>query len=155
MHFPSTVAPAGFLALSGQLISRTGIYANLWTFAQASNNIITESTRTAANIGAFTTGDGATTFRVPDARGIQIRALDNGKGTDAGRTIGSYQTDSFASHFHMENRSTDITYHTTAYAMGSDAGLATGYTNGTVQTYSTGGVETVGKNIALLACIKI
>ena len=36
-------------------------------------------------------GDNSTTFNAPDARGLFIRGLDNGRGIDASRTIGTTQ----------------------------------------------------------------
>ena len=41
-------------------------------------------------------GDGASTFGLPDLRGVFVRGLDNGRGQDAGRVIGSYQSDEIA-----------------------------------------------------------
>jgi phage-related tail fiber protein len=44
--------------------------------------------RTGTTYGA---GDGATTFGTLDARGEFLRGWDNGRGVDAGRSLGSYQ----------------------------------------------------------------
>ncbi len=41
--------------------------------------------------GAFSTGDGATTFRAPNFRGQFLRAWDNGEGVDPGRVMGEFQ----------------------------------------------------------------
>lgn len=38
-------------------------------------------------------GDGSTTFRLPDFRGVVPRGWDNGRGLDSGRSFGSYQND--------------------------------------------------------------
>lgn len=38
-------------------------------------------------------GDGSTTFRLPDFRGVVPRGWDNGRGLDSGRSFGSYQED--------------------------------------------------------------
>ena len=128
-------APSGFLKCNGQLVSRT-IYASLF-----------------AVIGTtYGAGDGSTTFAVPDLRGEFLRALDDGRGVDSGRAIGTFQSDQTASHNHPI---------VTVGAPGSGAstGMATisnGAPVGTVTTYITAagaGTETRPRNVALLACI--
>jgi microcystin-dependent protein len=69
-------APAGWIKCNGAAISRT-------TYAALFSKIGTVH-------GA---GDGSTTFNVPDMRGVFVRGLDDGRGLDAGRTLGSYQAD--------------------------------------------------------------
>jgi hypothetical protein len=49
----------------------------------------------------FGAGDGSTTFNLPDARGLFVRALDLGRGIDIGRVLGSYQADQVGSHTHQ------------------------------------------------------
>lgn len=46
-------------------------------------------------------GDGATTFNLPDKRGLFTREWDNGKGIDAGRSLGSKQEDLIEAHQHI------------------------------------------------------
>ncbi len=72
-------APAGYLLCNGGAVSRS-TYADL--FAVVSTT--------------YGSGDGSTTFNLPDLRGEFIRGFDNGKGTDSGRTFGSSQTYSTA-----------------------------------------------------------
>ncbi len=99
-YFPSTTAPAGHIACSGVLLSRT-TYANLWTFANASGNIVTDSVWTAGgHDGSFSMGDGSTTFRIPFLNGYSVRSWDNGRGVDSGRGIGTSQQDQNKSHGH-------------------------------------------------------
>lgn len=72
--FPYTALPAGYLECNGQAVSRT-TYALLF-----------------AKIGTtYGAGNGSTTFNLPDLRGEFVRGWDNGRGIDAGRTIGSSQ----------------------------------------------------------------
>jgi len=72
--FPTQTAPSGWLECNGAALSRTA-YANLF-----------------AIIGTtFGEGDGSTTFNLPDLRGEFIRGLDNGRGVDIGRILGSWQ----------------------------------------------------------------
>lgn len=51
--------------------------------------------------GMFSPGDGSTTFRVPDYRGLVPRAWDNSRGIDSGRGIGSSQADAIRLHPHQ------------------------------------------------------
>jgi microcystin-dependent protein len=75
--FASASNPAGYLLCNGQAVSRT-VYATLF-----------------AAIGTiFGSGDGATTFNVPDMRDWFVR------GRGDGRQLGSTQTSAFASHAH-------------------------------------------------------
>jgi microcystin-dependent protein len=72
--FGNSTAPTGWLQCNGAAVSRT-TYADLFTA-----------------IGTvYGTGDGSTTFNVPEIRGEFVRAWDNGRGVDSGRTIGSFQ----------------------------------------------------------------
>lgn len=67
-------APTGFLICNGAEISRS-TYSTLFDF-----------------IGTiYGQGDGSTTFTLPDLRGQFQRGLDNGRGLDLGRIIGSTQ----------------------------------------------------------------
>jgi len=95
-QFPATAAPTGFLIAEGQLLSRT-TYANLWTFAQASGNIVADGSWAEGN---FSTGDGSTTFRIPQYGGYFLRSLDNGNGIDSGRVIGTVQAGQNQIHTH-------------------------------------------------------
>jgi microcystin-dependent protein len=66
--YAGTSAPTGWLLCYGQAISRT-IYAPLF----------------AAISTTYGTGDGSTTFNVPDLRGRAVAGIDNMGGSDAGR----------------------------------------------------------------------
>lgn len=94
-----TSAPAGYLKLNGSLLSRT-VYADLWSYAQSSGALVSEASWTAGSWGCFGQGDGATTFRLPDARGEFFRAWDDGRGVDTGRAIGSLQASQNLAHNH-------------------------------------------------------
>lgn len=72
--FPTSTVPIGFLECNGAELSRT-TYADLF-----------------AVIGTtYGVGDGSTTFNIPDLRGEFIRGVDNGRGVDGGRSIGTWQ----------------------------------------------------------------
>lgn len=97
--FAGSSAPTGWLICDGAEISRT-TYAELF-----------------AVIGtAFGSGDGITTFVLPDLRGKFVRGVDGGTGNDpdagtrtaqssggnTGNNVGSVQGDAFQGHWHEE-----------------------------------------------------
>jgi microcystin-dependent protein len=74
--FASQTAPNGWLECDGSDVSRSN-------FSDLFNNIGT----------SFGSGDGSTTFTLPDLRGEFVRGWDNGRGADSGRSFGSSQGD--------------------------------------------------------------
>lgn len=98
---PTTLIP-GWQVVDGSLISRTGVNANLWTFASASGLMMGSDAAWLATptqaAGWWSPGDGATTFRLPDPRGLFWRILDDGAGVDPGRGAGTLQADQFQGH---------------------------------------------------------
>ena len=75
--------PSGYLECNGAAVSRS-TYAVLF-----------------AVIGtAYGTGNGSTTFNLPDLRGEFVRGFDNGRGVDNGRSIASSQSSQFGQHNH-------------------------------------------------------
>jgi len=127
--------PSGYLPCDGAAVSRT-TYAGLF-----------------AVIGTtFGIGDGVTTFNVPDIRGEFIRGLDQGRGVDPGRAIGSFQGHQFQDHTHSITKGS-----------GTGSGLteawrtlAVDYYAGTGQGVDSGnhGAETRPRSIALPYLIK-
>lgn len=128
--WPATTAPAGWLKCNGAAVSRT-LYAALF-------NVI------GTTYGA---GDGSTTFNLPDLRGEFVRGLDDGRGVDSGRALGTAQADAFASHTHQ-----GPTY---GYGNGTtNWGTGGGTYQATATTTAAGGTETRPRNQALLWIIK-
>ena len=91
-------APTGWVKLNGALLSRA-TYANLFTFA-TNAGLVSEAAWTGGSFGAFSVGDGATTFRLPDWRAMFIRGLDEARGLDTGRAYGVWQDQANVSHNH-------------------------------------------------------
>ncbi|WP_338616468.1 phage tail protein [Pigmentiphaga sp. CHJ604] len=92
-----STAPARSLKANGAAVSRT-VYADLF-----------------AAIGTrYGAGDGFNTFNLPDLRGEFIRGLDDGRGIDIGRVLGTLQLARTKEHFHGFGRFLSIT--------GGDAG---------------------------------
>ena len=131
LYFAGQTAPTGWLKANGAAVSRS-TYAALF-----------------AAIGTtYGTGDGRSTFNLPDLRGEFVRGWDDGRGVDNGRALGSAQADEFKAHTHggVPQRAGD-----------SDRGGSVSWfsIDGIGQTEAAGGSETRPRNIALLACIKI
>jgi len=129
--FAANAAPTGYLECDGAAVSRS-TYAALF-------GVVGET---------FGSGNGSTTFNLPDLRGEFIRGWDDGRGIDSGRVFGSAQTDDFGSHSHTTTHRTGSG--TVRYPPAAE-------NTGTITTLSTnaaGGSETRPRNVALLACIK-
>ncbi|MCG9081560.1 phage tail protein, partial [Laribacter hongkongensis] len=142
--FAMASAPAGWLKANGAVVSRAA-YSRLFSVIGTT----------------FGTGDGSTTFNLPDLRGEFVRGWDDRRGVDNGRVFGSTQADALQGHGH------ELLYPYTG-ANGGDLGAAvqtsvaaqvlrnraTAITDlasfGAARTSS----ETRGRNVALLACIK-
>ena len=130
IYHAANTPPTNFIKANGAAISRT-TYADLF-----------------AVIGTtFGSGDGSTTFNVPDLRGEFMRGWDDSRGIDNGRSFGSAQADELKAHTH-----TFSTHYNTG--AGGVPLQGTSSPTGTVTTSSTGGSETRPRNIAMLACIK-
>lgn len=86
LPFGGETAPQGWLKCNGATISRTA-YAALF-----------EAIGT-----AFGDGDGSTTFNIPDTRGVVLRGVDDGRGLDGGRVLGTFQEDGNKEHRHSIN----------------------------------------------------
>lgn len=143
-----STAPTGYLKANGAAVSRS-------TYAALFSAIGT----------TYGSGNGSTTFNLPDLRGEFIRGWDDGRGVDSGRSLGSGQafatsasglSVSPSSHSHSY---LDETNNGTGGGQGGGGantgtqtlGKTTGNTSLSIASTAT---ETRPRNIALLACIK-
>lgn len=147
--FTTNTAPTGWVKANGAALSRT-TYAALFT-----------------SIGTtFGSGDGSTTFNVPDLRGEFIRSWDDGRGADSGRSFGSAQGHALQNITGAFGRirvrlNQDFT---ASGAIQGTVGISSGDSNAggasTIDfTFDASRVvntaaETRPRNISLLACIK-
>ncbi|WNI36450.1 phage tail protein [Chryseobacterium sp. SG20098] len=137
--FSYSAIPSSYLVCDGSAVSRT-TYSALF-----------------AKIGTtYGSGDGSTTFNLPDLRGEFIRGLDLGRGVDTGRALGTSQTDDFKSHNH--SLSSNQLSVSTGTANDNLNNVSTGANRyGLIQTVTignTGGTETRPRNIAMVYAIK-
>lgn len=133
--FPMAAIPAGYLACNGQAVGRA-TYPELY-----------------AAIGtAYGTGDGSTTFNLPDLRGEFIRGWDNGRGVDPGRTLGSGQADLIKMHNHNVWVKVLAAAGGSVYVIDNTAG--SGQLANHVIPSSDLGAENRPRNVAMQFCIK-
>lgn len=130
--FAASTAPTGYLKANGAAVSRT-TYAALFAVVGTT----------------FGSGDGSTTFNLPNLLGEFIRGWDDGRGVDPARAFGSAQSSENLAHTH--------TVPVTTTGAGGAATSLSGNSaapNASLTTTSSGGTEARPRNIALLPCIK-
>ena len=136
IYHSANTAPTGFIKANGAAISRT-TYADLFTAIGTT----------------FGSGDGSSTFNVPDLRGEFPRGWDDGRGIDASRSFGSAQADQMESHNHSVPSAANFGGNHDRIVVGtgvfSSNNASTDFTGGTSNSS-----ENRPRNIALLACIK-
>ena len=127
--FAGAVAPSGWLLCNGSAISRT-TYSALFT----------------AIGSAHGSGDGSTTFHLPDYRGRFLRGVDGTAGNDpdkltrtaanaggnSGNAVGSVQADENKSHTHgiASGTSTNTTSFTSVDGAGQNVSILSGASGG-------------------------
>ena len=141
--FALNTPPAGWLKANGAAISRS-TYSALF-----------------AAIGTtYGSGNGSTTFNLPDLRGEFLRGWDDGRGIDSGRGFASLQSHDIQSHTHGALAPiNDVNNPASQGYPANDVhrGFRTTDRLGSTRTglvQNTGGNETRPRNVALLACIK-
>jgi len=130
--FAMSEAPSGYLKANGAAISRT-TYASLYSIIGTS----------------YGAGDGSTTFNIPDLRGVFLRGLDDGRGLDINRVLGSLQMDDLKNHRHYMSLQNYPSWNSITQNQVGGFNATSDY-----PTSYTGGTETRPVNVALLACIK-
>ena len=156
----TTTVPSGYLKCDGSAISRT-TYSDLFGLIGTAHG----------------SGDGSSTFNVPDLRGEFVRGWDDGRGVDSGRNFASSQSDQNEAHNHTATSTvTDPGhFHTTenfvvrpSYSEPRNLGVGTdgnGNNTGNTDSKTTGitvsttiandgGTEARPRNIAMMYVIK-
>ena len=153
MWWPQRSAiPAGYIAADGQALSRT-TYPQAWAGIQAGTvPTVAAATwnSTPAERGKFTTGDGSTTFRLPDYNGKFAGSLGavflRGDGTLSAAVAGVIQQDAFQGHEHTSGNASTTSGNfvgssnqapgTFSPPFGTTTGIASNGTHGTPRTAS-------------------
>lgn len=138
MYFAMDTAPTGWLKANGAEINRS-------TYSRLFSAIGT----------TFGSGDGSTTFNLPDLRGEFIRGLDENRGADPdSRSLGSSQGTALEDHGHTF-KAGDQTPNQFGGVLTTNTGnsyatkkLTAGITNASASS------ESRPRNVALLPCIK-
>ena len=144
----TSTVPSGYLECNGAAVSRT-TYSDLFTAIGTT----------------WGSGNGSTTFNVPDLRGEFVRGWDNSRGVDSGRSFASSQADSVTDHTHTiladgtsgSVSSTIVTNNNNSNAFDADGGFDK-YVKG-IGTFAAGSsttatTETRPRNIAMMYVIK-
>lgn len=144
--YSGEVPPAGYLECDGSEVSRAD-YPNLF-----------------AAIGTtFGQGDGFSTFRIPETRGVFLRGWSHGNGYDPDRAsrvtiypggafgdhVGSWQDHLFANHSHTTNFSFSNFFGPYQATVGSNGVGSYG-----VASSATGGNETRPRNVSVMYAVK-
>ncbi|HCV27398.1 MAG TPA: hypothetical protein DGB32_03625, partial [Dehalococcoidia bacterium] len=150
--YSATLPPPGRLIANDDELLRAD-YPRLWYAAQTYFEVVSDAEYlgdgTTDRRGCFSSGDGSTTFRVPDliTRKAHVRAHDP---ADAEREPGEFQPDQMPEHTHGVPVGDSIA----EGAELNNRAVGSGYTD-TVSTKNAGaGTETRVANYNLLPCIK-
>lgn len=194
--FLRTTAPTGWIVTGGTIgnaasgattranADTAALFAEMWLL-DALDSPIYDSVGAPSTRGADAATDYAANKRilVPDANGIFERGLDNGRGVDVGRRVGSEQVEMVGPHPHNLNMNPVADHQHTVTASGSSRRGANGNNKGTNWYGSSGdsvdggtgsrvssasgahtptgtavnntGTENRPRNLAVLKCIKL
>ena len=134
-YFAASTPPANYLVCDGSALD-TGEYASLF------------------NVTQYTFGGSGGNFNLPDLRGEFIRGWDSGKGTDSGRSFGTFQDHQLQLHSHTELYNTASSGQDQAGSGSGDNDCTSARQTSTSGTTGNFGNETRPRNVALLPCIR-
>jgi len=155
--------PAGYIPADGQLLTRTTYQA---AFAGVNSGIlpvVSDATwlATSTSRGCYTTGDGSTTFRIPDLNGktagTTAAPFLRGDGTNSTGVAGNFQASDNLSHTHGWSNSPPVRNIYPSTAAGSVGSAGTGYADVSSSPIiaNSGGVESRPVNVTGVFVIKL
>ncbi len=176
-HHRRSTAPAGWVELKAGTIGNVGsggtvranadtasLFALIWDESDNTAAPIQDSSGAASVRGASAAADFAAGKRLPldDMRAEFIRGLDDGRGVDAGRVLGSAQAGQNAAHAHtatvadatLPGGTSGIAYASSSGDSGTIFSSAVNHSHA-VTIDSSGGSEARPRNRAYLVCIKL
>ena len=142
----SSAVPAGYIIADGSEISRA-TYSDLWAFANSSGNLAANPTDKTNNPGKYGSGNGTTTFTLPNVVGDFLRVAGGG------RTVGTHQADAFKDHTHGLTLPNGTDFATGNFLQPNDSGIGHSYVGTTDNVTGGAGTETRPVNTAFLFII--
>lgn len=121
---------AGTLFMHGQILDRAE-YAALWAWAQANGGVVT---------GGYGTGNGTTTFTLPDMRGKVVRGASTASalGEQVGADSRALTTAQMPSHTHTATNTSDAHAHTGSTGTDSHTHSGSTATDGSHSGHNSG-----------------
>jgi microcystin-dependent protein len=138
ISYGHSTLPSGYLSCNGAAVSRSAYSALFGAIGTT-----------------YGTGNGSTTFNLPDLRGEFLRGWDNSRGVDSGRGIGTAQGQMFVDHTHNTGNFMDTDFGSRGTHDGPHFTSATGRSSRNTSGANTGqGAETRPRNVSVHYCIK-
>ena len=142
--------PPGWLVANGAELLRAD-YPALWQLAQDELLFVTEAVWLAGQTSFFSSGNGTTTFRIPDWRADHFRAADLSRGLVPGFEVGNRLAPQNMAHTH------GVAADNGGWLQSTPGNVVSGTDRGqvyTAQTTSSGGSEVRVRAVGMLVCIK-
>lgn len=160
LDYTGTEAPIGFIPANGATLNRSE-FPDLYNWAVANELLIDQASIPSTAHGYFGTGDGSTTFTIPDLRGIFRRGADLSSGR-GGTSVGAYQSDGLPTHNHILYTKVNVQGSWFGYEGGRYTGYCQPQVGGTyTNTTTNAGGDIYGKadhvrprNVSILPIIK-
>lgn len=164
-EYAAAIPPRNTIKANGAELSRA-LFWRLFEHAQKSGNLVDQVSK---QRGQFGTGNGSTTFTIPDRRGVVGRGFDDGAGLDSAPSLGRYQGDENKSHSHGMGAAGNHAHNVTFYVANGGGGtnpvgfssVGGAFNKGTSAAgnhshsiSSQGANENTVKNVSFMYCIR-